>query len=485
MLYGDYPDSGLDILIVGAGLAGLTAAIECVRKGHRVRVLERGADINTMGDMYFMGLSGTKFFKHWPAMKAEYDEISMQSCFLETFKHDGELMIPAMKVSERLRAIGLDPNTPPGAFQMRPLVYKMFINQAERLEIPFLFNKRVTRYFEHENKAGVETDEGEKFEADVVIAADGIGSKSQTIVGGKVRAASSGRAMWRAVFPAEVLDKDPEVREFFSMKGEDPIVRTFLGPGTYGLTLNREGTVVWIINHDATGTEKESWSHTVSSESVLENMDKSLTSSTAPEWAPILKKLIALTPPDTIVNFELFWRNPQPMWHSPGARVVQIGDCAHSFLPSSGNGATQAIEDAVSLASCLELGVKLDGKSAVPDAVRSHVRLRFLRCACAQKLGFSNAERLQDTDWNKVKIDPKKAQPKHPKWVWAHDPEEYVYDNYEKCLKGMRAGVPLDQDPNIPPNYPPGYKWEPWNIDEIMRDLEAGVAVELGSGNWD
>lgn len=207
---------------------------------------------------------------------------------------------------------------------------------------------------------------------------------------------------FQAVFPVEVLNKDPEVKEFFSTKSGDPIVRTFLGPGTYGLTLNREGTVCWIINHDATGTEKESWHHTVSSESVLQNMDKSLASSTAPKWAPILKKLIAITPSDTIVNFELLWRNPQPKWHSPGARVVQIGDCAHSFLPSSGNGVTQAIEDAVSLASCLELAVKLQGKAALPDAVKTHVELRFLRCACAQKLGFSNAERLQDTDWNKV-----------------------------------------------------------------------------------
>lgn len=49
MMFGDYPESGIDVLIVGAGLAGLTAAIECVRKGHRVRVLERGPDINTMG----------------------------------------------------------------------------------------------------------------------------------------------------------------------------------------------------------------------------------------------------------------------------------------------------------------------------------------------------------------------------------------------------------------------------------------------------
>jgi len=46
---GSYPETGIDVLIVGTGLAGLTAAIECVRKGHKVRVLERDSAINTAG----------------------------------------------------------------------------------------------------------------------------------------------------------------------------------------------------------------------------------------------------------------------------------------------------------------------------------------------------------------------------------------------------------------------------------------------------
>lgn len=57
---GSYPKTGIDVLVVGTGLAGLTAAIECTRKGHNVRVLERNSTINTAGDMYFMGLSATK-----------------------------------------------------------------------------------------------------------------------------------------------------------------------------------------------------------------------------------------------------------------------------------------------------------------------------------------------------------------------------------------------------------------------------------------
>lgn len=49
---GSYPSTGIDVLVVGTGLAGLTAAIECTRKGHSVRVLERNDTINTAGERY-------------------------------------------------------------------------------------------------------------------------------------------------------------------------------------------------------------------------------------------------------------------------------------------------------------------------------------------------------------------------------------------------------------------------------------------------
>ena len=49
MPLGSYADSGIDVLVVGTGLAGLTAAIECTRKGHNVRILERNSTINTAG----------------------------------------------------------------------------------------------------------------------------------------------------------------------------------------------------------------------------------------------------------------------------------------------------------------------------------------------------------------------------------------------------------------------------------------------------
>jgi ribulose 1,5-bisphosphate synthetase/thiazole synthase len=49
---GSYESTGIDVLIVGTGLAGLVAALECTRKGHNVRVLERNATINTAGESH-------------------------------------------------------------------------------------------------------------------------------------------------------------------------------------------------------------------------------------------------------------------------------------------------------------------------------------------------------------------------------------------------------------------------------------------------
>ena len=59
--------------------------------------------------------------------------------------------------------------------------------------------------------------------------------------------------MWRAVFPVEEMDKNPEVKEHYKMVGEnndEPMVRTYLAPGAYALTLTRPDTMIWILNHD-------------------------------------------------------------------------------------------------------------------------------------------------------------------------------------------------------------------------------------------
>lgn len=42
--------SGIKVIIVGAGFAGLACAIECKRKGHRVLVLEKFSELKILGE---------------------------------------------------------------------------------------------------------------------------------------------------------------------------------------------------------------------------------------------------------------------------------------------------------------------------------------------------------------------------------------------------------------------------------------------------
>jgi 2-polyprenyl-6-methoxyphenol hydroxylase-like FAD-dependent oxidoreductase len=114
----------------------------------------------------------------------------------------------------------------------------------------------------------------------------------------------------------------------------------------------------------APGTD--SWDHHVEVAKVLELTSK------IPGFPAVANQLIQKTPSDGIIDWKLMWRDPQENWVSPLGRVVQVGDSAHTFLPSSGNGATQAMEDAISLATCLQIG----GKSGISWATKTHNKLR-------------------------------------------------------------------------------------------------------------
>ncbi|TDZ37406.1 FAD-dependent monooxygenase [Colletotrichum trifolii] len=59
-----WPPTGIDVLIVGGGPAGYLAAIECWRKGHTVRVLEKGTGNSAIGDVLFIGPSALTTLKN-------------------------------------------------------------------------------------------------------------------------------------------------------------------------------------------------------------------------------------------------------------------------------------------------------------------------------------------------------------------------------------------------------------------------------------
>lgn len=100
--------------------------------------------------------------------------------------------------------------------QNRPKLIAAFIGQAKAIGIDITYGQRVADYTEDEatQKGGVILDDGSKLEADIVIAADGVGTKSHKLVTGhEVRAYPSGFAIFRTVFPADLAISDPDIRD--------------------------------------------------------------------------------------------------------------------------------------------------------------------------------------------------------------------------------------------------------------------------------
>ena len=214
-------------------------------------------------------------------------------------------------------------------------------------------------------------------------------------------------------------------------------------------------------------------------------------------WDESFLAVMRQTPPQSVVDYKIMWRNPSSKWTSPDGLILQLGDSAHSFLPTSANGATQAMEDGISISACL----KLAGKNNIPLATRVHTALRsvsntiffkslssrrimlihprrFQRVACAQRSGFKNREKWHYTDFEEAKKHPEKLTMQIGRWINLHDAEEYAYDNWTKCVNHLVSGAPFQHT-----NIPPGYTYEPWTIDELLNASAEERSI-VDAGDW-
>lgn len=89
----------------------------------------------------------------------------------------------------------------------RAALQRLLFEYARHLGIEVRFDTKVSIYFEdvEKKKGGIKTPDGEQYEGDIVIAADGIGSRSVDLVeneGSEGEAQNSGIAIFRANYPA-------------------------------------------------------------------------------------------------------------------------------------------------------------------------------------------------------------------------------------------------------------------------------------------
>ncbi|KAJ4341958.1 hypothetical protein N0V95_007054 [Ascochyta clinopodiicola] len=257
------------------------------------------------------------------------------------------------------------------------------------------------------------------------------------------------------------------------------VVGAGIGGLTFAIEAYRKGHDIQVIERspegqysgqsllikDENSTATESWSKATTTEKALKVVE---------QWDPLVKEVIKATPENKVLDWKLMWRNPQPQWASNGGRVVQLGDAAHPFLPTSFSGGTMAMEDAYSLAACLHIS----GKADVSLATKIHNKLRFERVSCAQKMGFKNREIFHNTNWEKQDQGSKPVNQMVGTWLINHDPEQYAYDNYHSCAQHLLTDAPFENTNSVP-----GYKYKPWTVKELLDASERGEPLE-DEGDW-
>ncbi|KAI3318555.1 putative monooxygenase [Xylariaceae sp. AK1471] len=478
------PDTHINVLIVGAGLAGLMAALECWRKGHNVvGILERSQGPNYHGDLIVIQPSAISAFRHWPDMARELreDQLSGKTYY---YKHDGELIYgpsdAAFNDPEFLDKRKDWPHVE--AFQIRKRFYRMLLRQVARVGFKIEYEQRVERYFEDEASrlGGVVLASGAVRVAHVVIAADAFKSRSELLIAGEFKSAKpSGVSVYRAAFPSQTAFKDEKIwkrwgngresHEFWL--GQDLHLGIFASPDllAFGVTPRDE------LLPPNSSTARESWDPDVDPEELVEVIRR------VPGWDPAIEALVRHAPRGSLIHWPLMWRDLRPEWTSKGGHVVQVGDAAHATMPASVSGGTLALEDVITLASCLQLSSYGAGAVGAPLGTKVYNLLRYQRVSCTQKMSFVNSQLLNaTTDWDAIRKSPKGIRLRYPKWVFQHDPEAYAYEKYGQAFAHLVSGLEFKNT-----NIPPGHNFVPWTIEEVHDDMTKGRRIEdLLEGDW-
>ncbi|GAA6040512.1 hypothetical protein JCM8097_005441 [Rhodosporidiobolus ruineniae] len=424
----DYPrpppgsPSGIKVIIIGAGIGGLACAIECRLEGHEVIVFEQTREFKALGDNIGLFPNSGRFCKRWGI----HYELSKSCAYpdgLTYRRFDGDLITHEHAVK---RGASMGDSNP---FKDAPLydttradLHRILIERAQELGADIRMGSRVDRHFETPTSAGVEVN-GERVEADVLLGADGVKSQvRENYLKINDKPLASGYAIFRTSYSTDLLRANPLCAHLAPL---DEDARTiWIGPQRHFIVgTSKSGKHLhWLFTHPDDEEIEESWMLPAKIEDALKH---------AEGWDPVVRAVIETTPPNSLIDWKLMFREPLPRWVSDGGRVCILGDAAHPFLPTSQQGASQAVEDGVTIAHTLSLakerGLSLD------NALKAYQSLRYERVKQAQQLGVDNRDMWHKLDYTRP-IDPEKIKLPFATWLWTHDAIAHAHAEFDAAL---------------------------------------------------
>jgi salicylate hydroxylase len=358
--------SSRTVVVAGAGIAGLTAALALARNGFRVTVLEQadrleetGAGIqlspNAARTLINLGL-GDRLRPH--VVTAEALRVLNARTGREIVR------MPLGAVAEQRYG------APYWSIHRGDLQAALAAGAAQP-DISVKLGMRVEDFASHSNGivVSVRGRSGLWHEHGVaLIAADGLWSTARERLGFRDLPRFAGRVAWRAVVPAK--DVAPEFRE--------PLIHLWLAGDAHLVHYPvKGGRAINIVIIMADSWNVAGWSEPVSRVDLLARFP-------GKSWAPQARGLLGL--PEAWLKWALY--DCPPLRHGSKGAAALVGDAAHATLPYLAQGAAMAIEDAAVAAQSL---------AQMPDdpaqALRTYWAVRQARTLKVQRLATRNGER--------------------------------------------------------------------------------------------
>lgn len=335
-------------LIVGAGIGGLSAGLALRQAGWSIRIFERASSPRELG--FGLGLApnaiaALRTLGVGDVVRAR----GFEPRCAELRRPDGTVLKYAELPPEALGG--------PMILTLRPALHGALLEAVGPEAIALESN--VTGFSTTDSKVTLKMADGNVAEGDVLIGADGIGS-----------------IIRRALHPAEPPARSSGI---VAVRGAVHGVLHHLG-NLHAVYYLGRGIESMIIRASDTGIY---WFLSMARALVPTRMEdaRAILELMSPRFDSTFRAVTAAT--DDLRYDELVDRDPIPFW-SRGI-VTLLGDAAHPLLPHTGQGAAQAIVDAVTLGNVLR------GGNDVAAALKAYEQERLAKTATLLQQGRRTA----------------------------------------------------------------------------------------------